>query len=104
MGRTLKSHCCKKKLACTDLVGCVLHPMDSKVIKRRHPHLRSLAKDVKLVFYTILTGNGTPGLCVAVHYTTATPRQRHSLALKNCTLEKIVINNIYKNTVSYLYF
>ena len=30
------------------LVGCVLCPFDSKVIWRRHPHLLSLAKDVKL--------------------------------------------------------
>ena len=26
------------------LVGCVLHPIDSEVIYRRHPHLLSLAK------------------------------------------------------------
>ena len=30
------------------LFVCVLRPIDSEVIKRRHPHLLSLAKDVKL--------------------------------------------------------
>ena len=39
------------------------------------PHLLSLAKDVKLGFYTVPTGNRTPGRRVAVHYTTAAPRQ-----------------------------
>ena len=47
----------------------------SEVIQRRHPHLLSLAKDVKLGFYTVHTGNRTLGCCVAVHYTTAAPRQ-----------------------------
>ena len=42
------------------------------------PHLLSLPKDVKLGFYTVPTGNRTPGRCVAVHYTTAAPRQLHS--------------------------
>ena len=50
------------------LVGCVLCPIDSEVIKRRHPHLLSLAKDVKLSFYTVPTGNRAPGRRVAVHY------------------------------------
>ena len=37
------------------LVGCVLLPIDSEVIERRHryPHLLSLAKDVKLGKYGI---------------------------------------------------
>ena len=39
------------------------------------PHLLSLAKDVKLSFYTLPTGNRTLARCVAVHYTTAAPRQ-----------------------------
>ena len=30
------------------MVGCVLRPIDSEVIYRRHPHLLSFAKDVKL--------------------------------------------------------
>ena len=38
-------------------------------------HLLSLAKDAKLGFYTVPTGNRTPGRRVAVHYTTAVPRQ-----------------------------
>ena len=33
---------------------------------------------VKLSFYTVPTRNRTPGRCVAVHYTTAAPRQLHS--------------------------
>ena len=55
------------------LVGCVLRPIHSKVIKRRQP----LAKEVKLGFYTIPTGNRTPCCRMAVHYTTAAPRQLH---------------------------
>ena len=61
------------------LVGCVLRPINSEIISRRHPHLLSLAKDVKLGFYTVPTGNRTPGRRVAVHYTTAAPRQLHTL-------------------------
>ena len=57
------------------LVGCVLRPIDSEVIKRRHPYLLSLANDVKLGFYTFLIGNRTPGRHLAVHYTTALPSQ-----------------------------
>ena len=34
-------------------------------------HLLSLAKDVKLGFYTVPIGNWTPGRRMAVHYTTA---------------------------------
>ena len=60
------------------LVGCVLRPIDSEVI-RRHPHLLSLAKDVKLGKYTVLTGNRTPGYRVAVHYATAAPRKLHNI-------------------------
>ena len=30
-------------------------------------------------FYTVPTGNRTPGRCVAVHYTTAAPRQLHQM-------------------------
>ena len=45
------------------LVGCVLRPIDSEVIKSRHPYLLSLAKDVKLGKYTVSTVNRT------VHYT-----------------------------------
>ena len=37
------------------LVGCVLRPVDSEVISRRHPHSLSLAKDMKLGFYTVPT-------------------------------------------------
>ena len=48
------------------LVGCVLRPINSKVILRRHPYLLSLAKDAKLGFYTVSTGNRTPGCRVAV--------------------------------------
>ena len=53
------------------LVGYVLRPIDSEVIQRWHPHLLSLAKDVKLGFYTVPTRNRTPGRRLAVHYTTA---------------------------------
>ena len=43
------------------LVGCVLHSIDSEVIQRRHPHLLSLAKDVKRGKYTVPTGTRTSG-------------------------------------------
>ena len=52
--------------------GCVLRPIDSEVIRDGTPgHLLSLglAKDVKLGFHTVPTGNRTPGRCVAFHYT-----------------------------------
>ena len=56
-------------------VGCLLRPIDSEVIWRRHPHLLSLAKDVKFGFYTVPTGNRTLGRCLVVHHTTAVLRQ-----------------------------
>ena len=63
---------------CLLFVGvCVFYAIDSEVIYRRHPHLLSLAKDVKLGFYSVPTGNRTPGRHMAVHYTTAAPRQIH---------------------------
>ena len=67
---------------------CVLHPIDSEVILRRHPHLLSLAKDMKLDFYTFPTGNQTPGRRVAVHYTNTAPRQHlyESFLLRSCNL------------------
>ena len=57
----------------------VLRPFNSEVIQRRHPHLLSLAKDVKLGKYTVPTGNQTPGRRVAVHYATAAPRKLQSM-------------------------
>ena len=39
------------------------------------PSFTSLAKDVKLGFDTVPTGNRTPGRRVAVHYTIAAPRE-----------------------------
>ena len=59
------------------LFVCVKRPIDSEVIQRRHPHLLSLAKDVKLGKYTVPTGNRTRGRRVAVHYVTAAPRTLH---------------------------
>ena len=44
---------------------------------RRQPHSLSLAKDMKLGFNTVTTGNRTPDRRVAVHYTTVAPRQLH---------------------------
>ena len=55
-----------------------LRPIDSKDIKRRHPHLLSLTKDEKLGFYAVPTRNGTPRRRVAVINTNAEPRQLHS--------------------------
>ena len=50
------------------LVVCVLRTIRSEVIKKRHPHLMSLAKDMELGLNTVPTGNRTPGCRVAVHY------------------------------------
>ena len=61
--------------SCGVLVVCVLCPIDSEVIWRWRFHLLSFAKEVKLCFYTIPTGNRTPGRQLAVHYITAAPRQ-----------------------------
>ena len=57
----------------------VLHPINREVIWRWHPHLLSLANNVKLGKYTVPTGNQTPGHCVVIHYATAAPRKLHSL-------------------------
>ena len=42
---------------------------------RDSPHLLLTFKDMKLGFYTVPTGNRNSGHCMAVHYTTAAPRQ-----------------------------
>ena len=56
---------------------------------RRHPHLLSLAKDVKLDKYTVPTGNWTPGRRMAVHYVAAALRKLHWL-LYNIASIKII--------------
>ena len=63
------------------LVGCVFRPIYSEVILGRHLHLLSIVKDVKLGFYTVFTGNRTPGRRVAVHYITAEPRKLPQVSL-----------------------
>ena len=75
------------------LVGCVLRPIDSEIIKRRNPHLLSLAKDVKLGFYTVPTRNRTPGtFSDSNSFMTMGPGHRHDgltfleeLALDDCS-------------------
>ena len=68
------------------------------------PHLLSLANDVKLGFYTVPTGNRTPGRCAAVCYTTVAPRQppppqcnilARSLARINDTIASKESNYLY---------
>ena len=49
------------------LFVCVLRLIDSEVIERRHPHLLSLAKDVKLGKHTNSIGNRTTDRRVTVH-------------------------------------
>ena len=44
------------------LVGGVLRPINSEVIQRPHPHLLSIAKDVKLSFYTLFFILGVMGM------------------------------------------
>ena len=56
--------------------GWLYFTSQRQVIWRRHPHSLSLAKVMKLGFYTVPTGNRTPGHRVAVHYTTAVPRMQ----------------------------
>ena len=53
-------------------------PSTARSFRGWHPHLLSLAKDVKLDKYTVPTGNRTPGRRMAVHYVTAEPRKLHS--------------------------
>ena len=53
-------------------------------------YLLSLAKDVKLCFYTVPTGNRTPDGRVAVHYTTAVPCQLHIQNTKIPILKLII--------------
>ena len=65
------------------LFDCVLCP-----VNRRHPHLLSLAKDVKLGKYTVPIGNRTPGRRVAVHYATAAPRKLHEFIWSNPIVNK----------------
>ena len=55
------------RLSVNMLVCCVLRLIDSEVIKRRHPHLLSLAKDVKLVFYTVSTGTQARRMAVNMY-------------------------------------
>ena len=50
----------------------------------RHPHLLSLAKDVKLGKYTVPTVNRTRGRRVAVHYATTASRKLHYVSSKLC--------------------
>ena len=45
-----------------------------------------LAKDVKFCFNTFPTGNRTPGHRVAVHYTTAAPRQLLHILIQTINL------------------
>ena len=62
-----------------DLVGWLVGLCFTSHRQRGHletaPHLLSHAKDEKLGFYTVPTGNRTSVRRVAVHYTTAAPRQ-----------------------------
>ena len=53
-------------------------PSTGRSFRDGTPTLLSLAKDVKLGKYTVLTGNRTPGRRVAVHYITVAPRQIHN--------------------------
>ena len=69
-------------------IVCVLRPFNSKVIKRRHPRLLSLAKDVKLGKYTVPTGNQTPGRRVAVHYATASGLLSGSIYISSLQYEE----------------
>ena len=53
------------------LVGCVMRRQRGHL--EMAPHLLSLAKDVKLGYYTIPTGNRALGHHMAVLYTTVAP-------------------------------
>ena len=61
---------------------------------RQRGHLLSLAKDVKLGFYTVPTGNRTPSRCVAVHYTAAAQRHLTNLQRSMTTMIDIYFSLI----------
>ena len=50
-------------------------PSTARPFRDGTPIYCPFAKDVECGFYTVPTGNRTPGCRVAVHYTTAAPRQ-----------------------------
>ena len=57
-------------------------------------HSLSFAKYVRLCFFTVSTGNRTPGRRVAVHYTTAAPRQLHTQFWKKKGKQEVI--DLYK--------
>ena len=63
------------------LVNCVLRLIDSEVISRRHTHFTVPCEGQEARFYTVPTGNRTPGRRVTVHYTAAAPRQLHPMTI-----------------------
>ena len=69
------------------LVGCVYVPSTARsLIKKLEtaPPLTVPYEGHKARFYTVPTGNRAPGRRVAVHYTTAAPRQLYFQSL-SCT-------------------
>ena len=58
-------------------------PSTGRSFRDGTPHLLSLVKDVKLGFYTVPTGNRTPGRRMAVHYTTTAPHQLLKIQSRN---------------------
>ena len=74
---------------------------------RRHPHLLSLAKDVKLGFYTVPTGNQTQRRRVVVYYTTAASSQLLSQYETNLTVicDRCLVHDVIlisENIILYL--
>ena len=55
-------------------------PSTARSFRDGAPIYCRFAKDMKLGFCTVTTGNRTPGRCVAVHYTTTEPHQLHLCA------------------------
>ena len=51
---------------------------------------------MKLGFYTVPIGNGTPGRRVAVHYATAAPRQLQPVTMKTCLFDIISVFYVEK--------
>ena len=71
------------------MVGCVYVPSTAMSFRDGTPNLLSLAKDVKLGFYTVPIRNRTPGRRVAVHYTTTAPRKLHTKLARDNRMSRV---------------
>ena len=75
------------------LVGCIERPIDCEVIKRRHTHLLSLAKDVKLekIHRSDRELNPGPSHGIPLRYRCATQAPPEKKTTNICTGQTFVI-------------